>query len=255
MTYDSQKHHRRSVRLKGYDYSQAGAYFVTVCVQDRACLFGEVVGDQMHLNEAGRLVLAEWNALPVRFPAVTLDVFGVMPNHIHGIIVVTAAGIVARQAPVGATLVVAPTPAASVMEERESADVARSRATTRVAPTTSPAASAPAASVPAVSVRAAPVPAASVTATSARVSAAPTSPLGDIVGAFKSLTTGLYIHGVKQLGWPPFRGRLWQRNYHEHIIRDDESLQRIRQYIVDNPACWASDPENPQAQGQLPRTT
>jgi hypothetical protein len=96
MTYDSQKYHRRSIRLKGYDYSQSGVYFITVCVQDRACLFGEVVGDQMHLNDAGRIVLAEWNALPSRFPTVELDIFGVMPNHIHGIIVMETAGVVAR---------------------------------------------------------------------------------------------------------------------------------------------------------------
>jgi REP element-mobilizing transposase RayT len=226
VTYDSQKHHRRSLRLKGYDYSQAGAYFITVCVEDRACLFGEVIGDQMHLNDAGRMVLAEWNTLPVRFPTVEMDVFGVMPNHIHGIIVVATAGTVARQAPVGATLVVALAPPAPVLGERESGAVARPRATTRVAPTTSPATPDPAPSAP-----------------------APPDPLptlGDIVGAFKSLTTVLYVHGVKQAVWPAFRGQLWQRNYHEHIIRDEESLNRIRQYILDNPAGWASDEENPQ---------
>lgn len=89
MTYDPGLHHRQSLRLRGYDYSQAGAYFVTVCVQDRACLFGEVIGDQMHLNDAGRMVLAEWNRLTIRFPAVELDTFGVMPNHIHGILVIS----------------------------------------------------------------------------------------------------------------------------------------------------------------------
>src|SRR5215210_6640299 len=89
MTYDSQKHHRRSIRLTGYDYSQAGAYFVTACAQDRACLFGEIVDGQMRLNEAGRMVLAEWNTLPDRFPAVELDEFVVMPNHVHGIITIS----------------------------------------------------------------------------------------------------------------------------------------------------------------------
>lgn len=214
MTYDPQKYHRRSLRLKGYDYSQAGAYFVTVCVQDRACLFGEVFGEQMHLNEAGQMVLEEWNTLPVRFSAVELDVFCVMPNHVHGILVIEC---------VGAGLVPAPSPSAAS---------ARSGATTRVAPTPGigTASDMEACERPITETR------------QARLHA-----LGDVVGAFKSFTTGLYIHGVRQSGWPGFRGRLWQRNYHDHIIRSDESLQRIRQYILDNPACWETDPENPQA--------
>ncbi|MFN4294850.1 MAG: transposase, partial [Thermoflexales bacterium] len=89
MTYDPQKHHRRSIRLKGYDYSQAGAYFITIVAQDRACLFGEVVDGEMRLNDAGRMVWDEWNALPDRFPGLELDAFVVMPNHVHGIIVLT----------------------------------------------------------------------------------------------------------------------------------------------------------------------
>jgi REP element-mobilizing transposase RayT len=171
MAYDSQKHHRRSLRLKGYDYSQAGAYFVTICTEDRTCLFGDVAGGQMHLNDAGRIILSQWEALPVRFSGVELDVFGVMPNHLHGILVL---------------------------------------------------------------------------ATTAESAAPPV--LGEIVGAFKSLTTDLYIKGVKQSGWLPFRGRLWQRNFHEHIIRNEKTLQRIRQYIVDNPIHWEIDPENPQVE-------
>jgi putative transposase len=70
MPYDPNRHHRRSIRLKGYDYSQAGAYFITLCTQDRACLFGKVVNGEMRLNDAGRMVLAEWNRLPERFPQV-----------------------------------------------------------------------------------------------------------------------------------------------------------------------------------------
>jgi len=78
--------------------------------------------------------------------------------------------------------------------------------------------------------------------------------LGDIVGALKSLTTDLYIHAVKHSGWPPFRGRLWQRNYHEHVIRSERSLNRIRQYILDNPANWASDLEHPEAERPKKKT-
>ena len=71
--------------------------------------------------------------------------------------------------------------------------------------------------------------------------------LQDVVHRFKTLTTKRYADGVKQFGWTPFRGRLWQRNYYEHIVRDEESLNRIRQYILDNPARWEFDRENPAA--------
>ena len=76
---------------------------------------------------------------------------------------------------------------------------------------------------------------------------APTSPaLGHVVGAFKSLTTAEYGRGVRDLGWPPFHGRLWQRNYYEHIIRSEESLEQIRDYILMNPQRWEWDRENPE---------
>jgi putative transposase len=71
--------------------------------------------------------------------------------------------------------------------------------------------------------------------------------LGDVVGAYKSRATVDYIRGVKTKGWPAFRRRLWQRNFYEHIIRNDASLNRIRQYILDNPARWTFDRENPLA--------
>ncbi|MCK6554181.1 cupin domain-containing protein [Candidatus Binatia bacterium] len=79
---------RRSIRLPGYDYSLPGSYFFTVCPQDRACLFGEVLGDGMGLTDAGHMVAAVWKALPERFRGVDLDAFVVMPNHVHGIITI-----------------------------------------------------------------------------------------------------------------------------------------------------------------------
>lgn len=230
MTHDPQKHQRRSLRLRGYDYSQAGAYFVTVCAQGRACLFGEVIGDQMHLNEAGRIVMAEWDRLAVRFPTVELDAFVVMPNHIHGIVVISVGG-TRVDTTVGAGLVPAPCVAVGTVVVTEPG------ATTRVAPTRTAGNG---------------INTDDVTAgiegdvTASTVDTEPI--LGDIVGAFKSLTTDLYIHGVKQSGWPGFRLKLWQRNYYEHIIRSEKSLNRIRRYIFDNPAQWATDPENPQAE-------
>ena len=167
MTYDPERHHRRSIRLKEYDYSQVGAYFITIVTQDRACLFGEIMDGKMHLNDVGYMVHQEWTNLPNRFPNIDLDAFVIMPNHIHGIIVITGA------IPVGAGLVPALPSAPNEEGVTISGASGATRATTRVAPTA-----------------------------------------GGTVGAFKSITTVRYTHGVKHYG------RLWQRNYYEHIIRN-----------------------------------
>ena len=89
MKYNPDFRHRRSIRLKGYDYEQAGAYFVTVCTQERACFFGDVMDDEMQLNDAGRMVEHWWFELNQKFPAVETDEFVIMPNHLHGIVVIT----------------------------------------------------------------------------------------------------------------------------------------------------------------------
>jgi REP element-mobilizing transposase RayT len=94
-------HHRRSIRLRGYDYATAGAYFVTICAKDRACLFGGVLDGEMRLNDAGRMVEDVWTTLPTRFPSIDLDEFAIMPNHFHGIMVLS-------NRDVGAPLVGAP---------------------------------------------------------------------------------------------------------------------------------------------------
>lgn len=189
-------HHRRSLRLRGYDYSMAGAYFVTICTHDRACLFGDVTDGAMVLNDAGEMLSALWDGIAARFANVEIDQFVVMPNHLHGILVLPDI-------------------------DDKGATVADKRATTRVAPT-SESVGAPLVGALIQHVR-----------------------LGDIVGAFKSLATVHYIEGVKSHGWPEFRGRFWQRNYYEHVIRDERSLDRIRRYIDENPVRWDLDEENP----------
>jgi REP element-mobilizing transposase RayT len=88
MAYDPDKHHRRSIRLNGYDYRQEGAYCVTICTHNRACLFGEIIEAQTVLSDFGKIVEEEWLQTPVVRPYVDLDAFVVMPNHIHGIIVI-----------------------------------------------------------------------------------------------------------------------------------------------------------------------
>ncbi len=208
MRYHRDAHHRRSIRLRGYDYSQPGAYFITVCTHQRAPLFGDVVNGVMVLNAAGAIVDAMWREMPNHFPHVTLGEYVVMPNHLHGIVHIMAAN------PVGAPLVGAPV---SIVGAPVSMPI-ETGAPTRGAPTNCD--------------------------VSGCVGGAPTRgvpTVGDAVGAFKSLTTNAYIDSVRHAGWQPFDRRLWQRNYYEHIIRDEESYERIADYIRNNPPRWRED--------------
>jgi putative transposase len=91
--YDPNIHHRRSIRLQGYDYARAGAYFVTIVAQNRACLFGQATEGQMQLNPAGEMVEKWWFELENKFPNVTAGDYVIMPNHFHGIIVLHDAGV------------------------------------------------------------------------------------------------------------------------------------------------------------------
>ncbi len=201
MPYNPEKHHRRSIRLKGYDYTQPGAYFITVCTYMRECLFGEVVDGQMRLNAWGQIVEQCWREIPIHFPHVALDAFVVMPNHIHGIIVI---------GDVGATH-------ASPLHQTSASPLQP----------TSPSPLPPSHPVH------------------------PTGPsqgsVGAIVGSFKSVTTRR-INALRGTPGAP----VWQRNYYEHIIRNEPSLQRIREYIAMNPLRWHLDRENPDALGTSP---
>jgi putative transposase len=234
--YDPDLHHRRSIRLKAFDYTSAGAYFITICTQDRACLFGDVADGQVRLNAAGRMVGAVWSELPGHYPGVEVDAFIVVPTHVHGIIVLVGAG--PRACPDDAGPRACP----------DQADARRQTGQPQgVAPTIAP------------GPRACPNQVASPNAIGDRPprpgqprGVAPTMSLADVVHRFKTLTTKRYTAGVHQSQWPAFAGRLWQRNYFEHIVRDAADLDRIRQYIEDNPARWAEDPDNPNV-GAAPR--
>lgn len=172
-TYDPEQHHRRSIRLAGYDYRQAGGYFVTMCTIDKQCLLGEVVSAEMHLSTLGCVVNDCWLWLAEQYAYVELDAWVVMPNHLHGILFIMDDG---------------------------------GRGASRSAPT----------------------------------DIAPRKPLGQLVGAFKTVSTRK-ANAIRQT---PGR-RLWQRNYYEHIIRNEADLNRIRHYIANNPARWEQDTENP----------
>ncbi len=88
MRYNPDIHQRRSIRLKGYNYALSGAYFVTICTHARECLFAEFADERMILNDAGKVVQKIWDAIPVNYPGIETDLFVIMPNHIHGIIVI-----------------------------------------------------------------------------------------------------------------------------------------------------------------------
>lgn len=193
--YNPNIHHRRSIRLKGYNYAQAGLYFITICCQDRICRFGSVKNGKMILNDAGRMVEKWYYELENKFPDIRCHEMVVMPNHFHCII--------ENIGTVGADLRVCPN-TDNVNTNNVNTD--------NVNADTNP-------------------------IEGEHVG----SPLHRVVQWFKTMTTNEYIRGVKNLGWQPFDGKLWQRNYYEHIIRNETAYQNISQYIINNPAKWATD--------------
>ncbi|MCH8016799.1 MAG: transposase [Acidobacteria bacterium] len=180
MPFDPKKHRRRSIRLGGYDYSQIGEYFVTLCTHKMRCLFGEVKNGKMHLNRLGQIVESEWRKTPHLRPGVDLGDFVVMPNHLHGLLVIKQAA-----------------------EKR-------------------------------------------ILATSVSFRAHVCAPLrrhprglGGIIAGFKSATTTQTNQQRRTPGSP-----VWQRNYHEHIIQDEEDSARTSHYISINPMLWRLDRYN-----------
>jgi len=235
MRYDPNKHHRRSIRLKGYDYTQAGVYFVTIVTQNRACLFGDIVAGEVRLNAFGQAVAETWLWLGTQYGYVELDEWVVMPNHLHGIIIITGTG------------------------DGRPADGGGVGGGSRTAPTVIGATGGGGGvgggsrTVPTVigaTGGGGGVGGGSRTAPTVIASTAPMvkrKPLGRLIGAFKTVST-------KRIN--EYRGTpgvvVWQRNYYEHIIRDERSLNRIREYIAANPLRWHLDRENVHAAGTDP---
>jgi putative transposase len=183
MTLVTPEYHRRSIRLDDYDYSQRGAYFVTISSHRHRPIFGIVSDGEMILNAVGKMIETWWWELTNKFRVLDTDAHIVMPNHFHGILMI-----------VGADLRVCP-----------AYDIDRHN-----------------------------------------VGAHAGAPLPRIMQWFKTMTTNHYIRGAKTGAWPRFSGKLWQRNYFEHIIRSEKSLNAVREYIEANPARWSNDPENPE---------
>lgn len=198
---------RRSIRLKGYDYTREGAYYVTVCTKDRRHWFGRVVDGVMHLSPIGQWAEQCWLAIPEHMPYVDIADFVIMPDHMHGIVVIR-------------DRLVAPDPADHGRSEiplRNEMDMA-------AAPGPQPRVDhdrpLPPPTPPADAERAMPI--------------VPPGSLGHIMRAYKSAVTRIAYRD----GLLPRKIRLWQRNYYEHIIRDEVDWMRIADYIRDNPANW-----------------
>ena len=157
---------RQSIRYKGYDYRGVGYYHVTICCFEKKCRFGKVIDDKVVLNEFGQIAFDIWESLPDRFERIETDVYVIMPNHIHGIII------------------------KKENEVREYIDNVTKR-------------------------------------------------LGDIVGAFKSIVFNecLKIYKARNL----MMGKLWQDNYWERIIRNEDAYFEIGNYIINNPRTWSED--------------
>jgi putative transposase len=182
MNYNPHKHHRRSIRIPGYDYSREGWYFVTICVENKLCMFGKIEQNDMVINHIGRIIDYYWRKLPVHFNNVELDQYQIMPNHFHGIIHIV------RAKHSNAT------DAITCLNTNDNASPLQMPYGTKC------------------------------------------GSLGAIIQNFKSVTSRK-INGIHK----SIDTRVWQRNYWEHVIRDDKDLKRIREYIINNPLKWEDD--------------
>ncbi len=227
--YNPQIHHRKSIWLKGYYYSQAGAYFITICCQNRECRFGKICNGKMVLNDLGIIAHNQWLKLTERFTKIELDVFQIMPNHMHGIIVI-------NDSHVGATLAVAPDDVNDLdLVAGAGHAVDGKRAEASHAPTVATVAPDDVNDLDLVAGAGH-----AVDGKRAGASPAPTKEtIGLIVGAYKSLVANKCLNLFKIRN--ESMGKLWQRNYYEHIIRNETSYQTISDYIINNPDKWIDD--------------
>ena len=209
-TYNPSTHHRQSIRLKGYDYSQQGIYFVTMCVRSRLCLLGEIKEGEMILNDAGMMINKWYVELENKFNDIKCLEHIVMPNHFHCIIENTGVN-------VGADLCVRPfTTTGQNMGQNTWQNTWQ---TPRSAPTDEN--------------------------NSNILGEHKGSPLYSVIQWFKTMSTNEYIRNVKSNTWQRFDEKLFQRNYYEHIIRDEKSYLTIADYIINNPKNWNKDSFNP----------
>ena len=198
MNYCPRKSERRSIRLRGYNYSQEGAYFVTICTHNRESLFGKIIDGKMRQNGIGAIVHDEWLRSGQIRQEIHMDEFVVTPNHIHGVVIFNH----------DMSTYVGATGGRPIVENERSSPARRESVSDRP------------------------------------LSLPPHGPnkrsLASFIAGFKSASA----KSISEL--LDFSSILvWQRNYYEHIIRNERNLMAIRRYIRMNPSDWANDPENP----------
>ena len=192
MKYNPHIHHRRSIRLQDYDYSSEGACFVTMCTQNRECLFGVIVNGEMILNEYGKIVEQCRNDLPNHYDNIALDAYVIMPDHFHGIIFIVSVDSVDALDSVNAIDSVDSVLVGAIHELPRLKQQQRRKML-----------------------------------------------LPKIVGRLK-MNSAKQINQMRNT--PGIS--VWQRNYYEHIIRDEKSLENIQKYIINNPLQWYYDNNN-----------
>ncbi|MFN4844547.1 MAG: transposase [Dolichospermum sp.] len=199
MTYNPDIHKRQSIRLKGYDYSQSGLYFITICCYQRECLFGNIMNSQIILNNFGQLIKEEWLKSAEIRKEIEFDDFVIMPNHFHGIVIINQE--------INSDFM------KNDVDFQDNNVGANGRAPLQQIQSSRP-----------------------------KISMKPKS-ISSLIAGFKSATTKK-INIIRNTPQNP----VWQRNYYDHIIRNDESLARIREYVQNNPLSWENDqlhPNNP----------
>lgn len=192
--------HRRSIRLKGYDYSRVGLYFITLCCQNRICFFGEIENGKMNLNVAGRMVEKWYYELGNKYPDKRCHEMIVMPNHFHCIIENITIGETISNGTKSGAHVGAPLRGRPINNDLGYSKIQSDFENKKC-----------------------------------------NASIGNIIGWFKTMTTNEYIRGIKTLGWQTFDNKLWQRNYFEHIIRNQQSYIQISDYINTNDLNWDQD--------------
>ncbi|MBC8003971.1 MAG: hypothetical protein H7X84_00745 [Verrucomicrobia bacterium] len=214
MGYNPKLHHRRSIRLKEYDYSQEGLYFITLCAQNKECLFGHIVNHQMILNDAGNMVEKWVKELKNKYPNIDYGEYMVMPNHFHCIVEIVSSHKCANSsnALVGAPLCGRPN------------DTPIINTITGNFPVSDPST---------ISM--------DTTNKYGIHNQQYNATIGNMLDWFKTMSTNEYIRGVKTMNWQRFDGKLWQRNYWEHVIRNQQAYETISNYIIANPANWNED--------------
>ena len=205
--YNPQKHHRRSIRLQGYDYSQEGLYFITICCQDRAHLFGEIVDGKMILNDAGLQAKKSWQDIPNHFPNAVLHEYIIMPNHIHGIIEFVGANQYSpnNNSPNNGSPNQTFSDNGNDVENNDKAkDLEFVNRTKNFSP------------LPNATWR------------------SPSKTIGSVIRGFKIGVTKWMRNNTTVVN-------VWQRNYYDHIIRNEQDYERISEYIKNNPILWKED--------------